>query len=58
MESLRQERREALKARDAEKGGTEWYKAQEMLGMMLYIDNFAGDLTGVKESFPTWKRPM
>lgn len=42
-------RSEGLKARDAEKGGTEWYKSQEMLGMMLYIDNFAGNLAGVRE---------
>ena len=24
-----------------------WYKSNDMLGMMLYIDNFAGSLTGV-----------
>ena len=39
----------ALKARDAEKGGTDWYKRGDMLGMMLYIDNFAGNLQGVRE---------
>ena len=25
----------------------DWYKSNDMLGMMLYIDNFAGSLTGV-----------
>ena len=42
-------RSDALKARDTEKGGTDWYKSGEMLGMMLYIDNFAGNLQGVRE---------
>ena len=41
-----------LKVRDAEKGGTDWYKSGEMLGMMLYIDNFAGNLKGVAEKIP------
>ena len=52
VENLRdfyEQRSDALKARDTEKGGTEWYKSGEMLGMMLYIDNFAGNLTGVRE---------
>ena len=31
------------------KGGTDWYKSEELLGMMLYIDNFAGNLQGVRE---------
>ena len=48
MNRFRRERSDALKTRDAEKGGTEWYKSGEMLGMMLYIDNFAGNLAGVK----------
>ncbi len=43
------ERSGALKARDEAKGGTDWYKSGEMLGMMLYIDNFAGNLAGVRE---------
>ena len=42
-------RPDALKTRDTEKGGTDWYKSGEMLGMMLYIDNFAGNLQGVRE---------
>lgn len=27
----------------------DWYRKNDMLGMMLYIDNFAGNLSGVKE---------
>lgn len=27
----------------------DWYRKNDMLGMMLYIDNFAGNLKGVKE---------
>ena len=52
MDQFRTERKEALKVRDREKGGTDWYKSGEMLGMMLYIDNFAGNLAGVKEKIP------
>lgn len=47
-----EERSEALKARDEAKGGTDWYKSGEMLGMMLYIDNFVGNLAGVREKLP------
>lgn len=43
-------RRESLKQRDAEKQNTpNWYQSRELLGMMLYIDNFAGNLKGVKD---------
>lgn len=52
MERFRQSRSAGLKARDEAKGGTEWYKASDMLGMMLYIDNFAGNLAGVKGKLP------
>jgi amylosucrase len=27
----------------------EWFRGNDMLGMMLYIDNFAGNLAGVKK---------
>ena len=49
LEEYYVDRPDALKARDTEKGGTDWYKSGEMLGMMLYIDNFAGNLKGVRE---------
>ncbi len=32
-------------SRETDKG---WYKQNDMLGMMLYIDNFAGDMKGVE----------
>ena len=43
-------RRESLKERDLEREAEPgWFKKNGMLGMMLYIDNFAGNLKGVKE---------
>lgn len=46
-------RKESLKALDLkrEKEG-EWYRSRDMVGMMMYIDNFAGDLKGVQEKLP------
>ncbi len=52
LEQYYAQRSEVLRRRDAEKGGTDWYKSGELLGMMLYIDNFAGTLTGVREKLP------
>ena len=49
MEEFHEARGPQLKQRDAEKGGTEWYKSGDLLGMMLYIDNFAGDLQSVRK---------
>ena len=49
LENYYAQRSGRLKTRDTEKGGTDWYKSEELLGMMLYIDNFAGDLKGVRE---------
>lgn len=38
-----------LRKRDLEKEKDQaWYRKKNMLGMMLYIDNFAGNLRGVK----------
>ena len=45
-----QERKPELKARDRIKAkNSNWYRNNRMLGMMLYIDNFAGDLNGVRK---------
>ena len=33
---------------DREKKGA-WYRERDMLGMMMYIDNFAGNIRGVEE---------
>lgn len=44
------ERKAALKSRDEEREqDPEWFKKTDMLGMMLYIDNFAGNLKGVQK---------
>ena len=45
-----------LKKRDIKKEkNSDWFKEKEMLGMMLYIDNFAGDLKGVERKLPYLK---
>lgn len=39
-----------LKKRDIKKEkNPDWFKEKEMLGMMLYIDNFAGNMKGVEK---------
>lgn len=44
------ERRRQLKTRDKEREkNPQWFRKNDMLGMMLYIDQFAGNLKGVKE---------
>ncbi len=43
------ERREELKSLDLEREiHRDWYKKNDMLGMMFYIDNFAGNIKGVE----------
>ena len=43
------ERNRDLKAMDIEReNNPNWYKSNDMLGMMLYIDNFAGNIKGVE----------
>lgn len=45
-----------LKERDAKREQEAgWYHRKDMLGMMLYIDNFAGNMQGVKEKIPYLK---
>lgn len=42
-------RREGLKELDAvREANPQWYRKNDMLGMMMYIDNFADDLQGLK----------
>ena len=44
------ERSNALKNRDAKReDNPDWYKQNDMLGMMFYIDNFAENMKGVRE---------
>lgn len=40
---------ELRKLDDERESNPDWYKSNEMLGMMLYIDNFAGDMKGVQK---------
>ena len=45
-----QERGDSLKAIDRKKeADPNWYRRNDLLGMMLYIDNFGGTINGVKE---------
>ncbi len=48
MKAFYEERIEALKKLDCEREKRpDWYKKNDMLGMMFYIDNFAGNMKGV-----------
>ena len=43
------ERDRELKLRDeSRESDREWYRQNDMLGMMFYIDNFAGNMKGVE----------
>ena len=49
MERFYSERNGELKASDINREQRpDWYKKNDMLGMMFYIDNFAGNMQGVK----------
>jgi len=49
MAEFYEERGEELKKLDIEREKQpDWYKKNDMLGMMFYIDNFAGNLKGVE----------
>ena len=50
MYSFYQSRRQSLKRLDRKReNNPSWYRENDMLGMMLYIDQFAGNLKGVRE---------
>ncbi len=50
LELFYKERRQELKDRDLEReSDAGWYKKNDMLGMMFYIDNFAGNMQGVRQ---------
>ncbi len=45
-----EERSESLRELDAERlGNADWYKGRDLLGMLMYVDAFAGDLRGVHD---------
>ena len=49
LHAFYEERSNALKSRDRQREDhPDWYKQNDMLGMMFYIDNFAGDMKGVR----------
>ena len=49
MEQFYRERNKKLKSSDLEREThLDWYRQNDLLGMMFYIDNFAGDMKGVK----------
>jgi len=53
LEMLRRawrDRKKALRDQDAKReAAPDWYRRRDLLGMMLYVDAFAGTLQGVKE---------
>ncbi len=50
MERFYEERNGDLKALDAgRESSRDWYRQNDLLGMMLYIDNFAGNMKGVQD---------
>ncbi len=60
MERLREfyiQRSDALKAIDrAKEADPSWYRRNDLVGMMLYIDNFGGTLSGVQEKLDYLKK--
>ncbi|MBQ7063340.1 MAG: Beta-galactosidase C-terminal domain [Firmicutes bacterium] len=47
------DRKQELRDLDHERlADPEWFRSNRMLGMMLYVDNFAGDLQGVRVRLP------
>ena len=50
LEDFYKDRKKELKTIDKyREEHPDWYKSNDMLGMMFYIDNFAGDMNGVKK---------
>lgn len=57
MERFFRERQKELKDSDRQReAGRDWYKSNDLLGMMLYIDNFAGNIKGVEERLDYFQR--
>lgn len=47
IEKAKRERDPQLKRQD--EGGEDWYLSEKMVGMMLYVDRFSGDLFGFED---------
>lgn len=57
MRAFYDERGGALKSMDRERElNPDWYKRNDMLGMMFYVDNFAGNLKGVRKKLDYIKK--
>ena len=53
MKEYYDQRNQSLKALDAKReSDAKWYRKRDMVGMMMYIDNFAGNIKGVQEKLP------
>ena len=51
-----EQRKESLRSSDKSKiDNPDWYRSNKMMGMMLYVDRFAGNLKGVEEKLPYLK---
>ncbi len=56
LESCWEDRKPVLRQLDAKREeDPDWYRRRDLLGMMLYVNNFAGDLNGVREKLPYLK---
>ncbi len=56
MESCWESRKPELRQLDAKREkDPDWYCRRDLLGMMLYVNNFAGNLNGVREKLPYLK---
>lgn len=50
IDTAKKNRSDELKKQD--EGGNGWYLSEKMVGMMLYLDKFNGDLAGFEEKIP------
>ena len=59
MHGYAETRAAALKARDAAReADPDWYKRNDLLGMMLYVHNFGGTLQGVESHLDYIQEPL
>lgn len=55
LEKFYAERSQTLKAIDRKReADPNWYRRNDLVGMMLYIDNFGGTIRGVQEKLPAY----
>ena len=50
MKAFYDDRAEALRRLDEQREGRAWYRDRDLLGMQMYIDNFAGSIRGVEDN--------